>query len=662
MAILKEFLGRRGKVIYLVPLKALAREKYEDLSAKYSAFGLKVSQSTGDFDSAEPWLAGADVVIATNEKIDSLIRHHAGWLGSVGLVIADEVHLLGDAGRGPTLEVVLVKLRLMNPRLRVVALSATIPNAGDMAEWLGARLVTSEWRPVPLREGVFYNGAAIFGDGTVRWVARKSGLDMIDLAMDTISEGGQALIFVNTRKAAEAASAKASEYVSETLETADFEFLRGLSEGVLRSTSEPTRLCRKLAEHASQGAAFHHAGISYAQRRLIEDAFKQGRLRVLASTTTLAMGLNLPSRRVIIRDWWRYESGMGMQPVPVIEVKQMSGRAGRPGLDSYGEAVLVARNKRDEKYLFDKYISGRPEDIESALASESALRTHVLALVAGAFARTKGELRGFLENTLSAHQRGTEYLFSLMHSILEFLESEGMIASKKDSLSATRFGRRVSELYIDPVSAVVLRDCLSRFEEKVSSSPDPFVFLHMTAKTPDMMHLSLKKKDYDEMLDIFYGHSEGLLIDEEERHPTDETLSEIKTASAVMQWILETHEDKITGHFGIGPGDLRTLVDRSDWLLYSAVEIGKALGLKASGRELSRLRLRVAYGVREELLELVSLKGIGRVRARNLFGAGYKTLKDIKAASAEALSLVSAIGPSLAEDIKRQALRASRPA
>jgi helicase len=649
MAALKVFFETGGKIVYLVPLRALAREKYEDFSNKYRKINMKVMQSTGDYDSAEPWLHGGDLIIATNEKMDSLIRHRASWLRDVNLVVADEIHLLGDPHRGPTLEIVLTRLRSMNPHLRLLALSATISNAREVSDWLGARLVQSGWRPVPLKEGVYFNGAAIFNDGTTRRIPEESNLDVVDLSIETIREGGQALIFVNTRKATEAVARRSGKYVSNLLSLDEKESLEKLSAQVLGASPEPTHICKKLAECVNDGTAFHHAGINYSQRKLIEDAFRANKIKLIGATTTLSMGLNLPSRRVILRDWWRYKTGLGIQPIPTIEIKQMAGRAGRPGFDNYGEAVLIARNSRDERYLFENYIKGEPEKIDSRLANESVLRTHILASIAGAFTRNRAELMDFLENTFFAYQKGTAYLSPITDEIIEFLEEEGMIAFKKDNLFATSFGRRISELYIDPLTGVIIKDALHEPKEK-----EAFALLHMIASTPDMMVLTLRKKDRNEMLDVFYAHADSLLITDEEKYPTDESLSELKTASALMQWILETPEDNIVRRFGIGPGDLRTLIELSDWLLYSASEIARLFNMRETVKAISQLRVRVGYGVKEELLELVSLRGIGRVRARNLYNSGFRCLKDIKEATVEELSGVAMLGRTLAENIKRQ--------
>lgn len=648
MAALRLFLEKAGKIVYTVPLRALAREKYDDLTRKYAAAGMRVEQSTGDFDRADPWLRKADLIIATNEKIDSLLRHRVPWLSDVRLLIADEVHLLGDGHRGPALEIVLTRLKREMPALRIIALSATIPNAGEISRWLGARLVTSEWRPVPLREGVFFDGAVIFNDGTVTWVPRESKVDSVDLAAETVRNGGQALIFVNSRKSAEAAANKAAGTISGLLGPKQQEALKAIADRTVSSVAEPTRLSRKIADHILKGVAFHHAGILSSQRRLIEDEFRKNNIKVIAATTTLAMGLNLPSRRVIIRDWRRYESGAGMVPIPVMEIKQMSGRAGRPGFDAYGEAVLIAGNKRDERILFERYIKGKPENVASRLGSEAALRMHILASIAGGFTSTTEDLLVFLRHTLFSLQHGPDAVTAITGKILAFLSGQGLI-SVKEQLKATRFGRRISELYIDPVSGILLRESLTIDLEKKA-----FGLLHMVARTPDMMKLPVRESEIDDMLALFTAQADGLLLAEKKLVPSEELLSEIKTASLLREWIEESSEERITDLYHVGPGDLHTAVELADWLLYASLEIAKLVKLPAVQEQLLPLRQRVLYGVKEELLPLVALKGIGRVRARNLYKAGYKGPKEIREGDVALLEKVPSIGRKIAEDIKKQ--------
>lgn len=644
---LKFFFDGTGKVLYLVPLRALARQKYDDFKKRYESTGIKIMQSTGDYDSADPWLERADLIIATNEKLDSLIRHQAGWLGDVGLVVVDEIHLLGDSHRGPTLEIVLTRLKEKYPGIRILGLSATIKNASEIARWLKAELVESCWRPVPLKEGVYFNRAVIFNDGSIKWIERASGLEVLDIALQTIRTGGQVLVFVNTRRSAESFAEKCSRILKGESSAEEKVFLHNLSGDIL-SAGEPTRLSKRLAEIVKGGVAFHHAGLLSEHRRLIEDAFREGRLRLLVSTTTLAMGLNLPSRCVIVKDWKRYESARGIEPVSVMEIKQMCGRAGRPGYDSYGEAVIIARSKRDEKFILENYIRGEPEAIESRLADESAMRVHILSSIAGLFTMKEEEIKDFLRNTFYGYQRDTEVIFRIIERVLRFLKEEGFITVRSSYLRPTLFGKRVSELYIDPLTGVILRDGL------VNNKPKRLIsILHMICHTPDMMNLAVKEKEMDDMLDAYYKYEKELLIEPEE-YPVERILSELKTALCLIDWIEEKTEDEISSRYSIGPGDLHTLAELAEWLLYCSEEIARVFGLKNLLRPFSMLRLRMTYGVKEELLELISLKGIGRIRARSLYNAGFRTREHIKRSSLHDLARVSGIGPLIAESIKKQ--------
>jgi helicase len=159
LAMITRLLQRGGKAVYLAPLKALASEKYMEIKELAETVGLRVSISTGDPDDRAPWLGSSDIIIATNEKFDSLIRHQVSWLNDIQVIVSDEVHLINDAHRGPVLEVVLSLVRQNLPDCQIVALSATIINADEIAEWIDAELVLSSWRPVQLREGVWHSGS-----------------------------------------------------------------------------------------------------------------------------------------------------------------------------------------------------------------------------------------------------------------------------------------------------------------------------------------------------------------------------------------------------------------------------------------------------------------------------------------------------------------------
>lgn len=652
----KSVFERGGKCLYIVPLRALASEKYEEFRKKYGPLGVKVGISTGDLDVADPRLARYDILIATSEKVDSLLRHRAKWLADIiSVVVLDEIHLIDDPGRGPTLEILTARLRQVNPELQTLALSATIKNADEMAEWLDAKLVKSEWRPVPLKKGVYYKEKIKFDDGSKRAVKVRIKDELAALAIDTVREGGQTLVFVGTRRSAQAAAALVARYVEELLSRVEREKLAETAKHIESVLGESTRICRNLADCVRQGSAFHHAGLHHAQRKAVEDAFRQNLIKVVCATPTLAAGVNLPSRRVIIRDYRRYVEPYGMQLIPVLEFHQMAGRAGRPQYDEYGEAVLIAKGKVELEALFEEFIRAEPERITSKLATEPALRTHVLASIAAGYVNDADGLLEFMGQTFFAHQYGTSDVGRVIERVLDFLEREEMIRRQEKLLLATPFGERVSKLYIDPLSAVVLRDGIKGIAAK---EPTALGLLHLICHTPDMEQLYLRRHDYPNLEEFLIEHADELLTPIPDQYGEPDKyeffLAEVKTAQMLQAWLEETYEDDIHEQFGVGAGDIRRKVNTAEWLLYAAHELAGLFKARPALRPLRKLQERVRYGVKEELLELVQLRGIGRVRARSLFKAGYQRLADIKRADEKELARVPYIGTEIARSIKRQ--------
>lgn len=657
---LRHVLERGGKVLYLTPLRALAWEKYETFQAysgieKRDGGRIKVGISTGDYDSSTPWLENYDIIITTNEKCDSLLRHKATWLVSVTLVIADEVHLIGDE-RGPTLEVALARLRQMRPDIQVIALSATIRNTEDVAEWLKAEAVTTEWRPVELREGVLYRDTITFRDGSLKSLKRLHKVDALNIALNTVLEGDQALIFVESRLrsmslAREAANAL--EGLDGVLQQRLRKRLEEVSDGIL-SYGERTRLSDELASYVLRGAAFHHAGLRAEHRRMVEDSFRSGEIKILVATPTLAAGVNLPAKTVIIGSYHRFTPGYGMTRISILEYKQMSGRAGRPQYDAYGEATLIASSQDEAEELMESYILSKPEPLYSRLASESALRSHTLAAIASDYAHTDEGLLDFFGGTFYGYHYGPLGLRGPINSILRYLEREGMIIRKGGYMYASDFGRRVSELYIDPLSAVIIRDGL-RLGAKVITD---FTWLHLICRTPDMHPLLRpRRREYGEVESFVMEHEEEFaceIPDYDDMIEFEQFLGEVKTAVVLKAWINEISENDLLERFSVEPGDRYSAILNAEWLLYASHELAKVLGITSYTKHLSQLTERVRHGVKAELLPLVKLRGIGRVRARMLYNAGFRTIESLKRAPIGSLAGVPLIGGKLARLIKEQ--------
>ena len=655
---LKHVIEEGGKVLYLTPLRALAWEKYEEF-LKFSGIekrnGEKVSTalSTGDYDSSSPWLGRYDIIVTTNEKCDSLLRHRAPWIGEITLVVADEVHLIGS-DRGPTLEVILARMRQIKPDVQVLALSATIRNADEISEWLGAETVSTEWRPVELREGVYYKNAVIFRDGSSYKLKPLHRDVLLNLALNTVSSGGQALIFVESRRRAMSVARDVATALRDLVPRRQLQTLQRAADEVL-IRGERTSIGELLASCISMGAAFHHAGLRTEHRRIIEDSFREGKIKVIAATPTLAAGVNLPARLVVVANYRRFVPGYGMLPIPVMEYKQMSGRAGRPQYDTFGEALLIADSSEEQDYLMESYVLAKPERLYSRLAAEAALRSHVLAAVASDYAHSETGLLDFFSRTFYAHQYDPRGLQETVGSMLRFLSKEEMIKPEGEYLYATEFGRRVSELYIDPLSAVILRDSLKREVEH----PTDFTYLHLVCHTPDMSPILRPRRDEAAAVELFLNeHKDELActIPEEWEDIIDyeQFLGEVKTAMVLGSWIEELSENDLLEKFNAQPGDRYSIVQNAEWLLFAAQELAAIFKIRGLHGRLSRLRERVENGVKAELLPLVTLRGIGRVRGRVLYNSGLRTLDDLKRAPLRRLVETPLIGAALAKSIKEQ--------
>jgi helicase len=651
-------LAEKGlRVAYLAPLRALAYEKYEDfhvLSA-LKILGKKkpvVKVSTGDYDSSGEELMDADVLVLTNEKFDSLTRQRPSWVKRFGLFIIDEVHLLGDRERGATLEIVLSKIKSLNSNAQILALSATVKNGKQIAEWLKAKLVDMKWRPVPLKEGVALNSKIYFNDGSVDELQHGYGDSPIGIALDSVKKGGQALVFADTRKRAVKMALNASTLTGKLLAFDEAAELRSIASDILNSAEE-TEISRMLAECVRNGVAFHHAGLAAQHRRIIEKEFKSGKIKMLFATPTLASGINLPARRVIVSSLNRYDSGSGMNlPLDVMDYKQMSGRAGRPKYDKFGEAVILARDEEEMEMLFDLYIKGEPEMIRSQLLSFSTFRKHALGIIASSSSITEKEVSHFFSNTLLAVQAGEQAVMERLDRSLTYLLKNELITKEGNVLKATRLGKRIATLYIDPETGLRF----ARFAQKVGDTDEDLTpgYLEVVVSSPDFApKMGLRAKDESEAEAFLEVNGSRLLLASEEEW---EGRSEWMRSLLVMySWINEMSDEQILERFGVEPGDLHRAVEVAEWLTYSFRELAWLLGLKKTARILDQLRLRIAMGIKPELLPLVSLEGIGRVRARSLFNAGFRSISSIAAASERELSKVPKIGDTIASRIKRQA-------
>jgi helicase len=549
--------------------------------------------------------------------------------------------------------------------------------------------------------------------------------DTIKLALETIAQDKQAIIFCASRASAE----KTAEDIAKKIHLANSEKIEKADEislSCLKVVSPATKQCKRLAITLNKQIAFHHSGLHSKQKEIIETEFKNSNIKVICATPTLAAGLSLPVFRVICKSLKRFSGRFGMSWIPTLEYLQMAGRAGRPEFEQFGEAIAIAKNQNEKDEIYQRYILGQPEEIYSKLNVEPVLRIYLLSLISSGIINDTDQMSEFFAKTFWAHQfEDLDELEEIMRRMLTLLEDWGFITindlmhktksslqksnrtysqktppqvknpknksqhsinqlftsaleiiSNKSqqlkntsqqnvtSLSVTKIGRRISELYLDPLTANHIIQCLDKAQYRLDNQNSnaaknikntSFSYLQMISNTLEMRpRLKIKSKEQEIYSNVLIEHYQELLQDEPKVFDLNysDFMKSIKTAHFFQMWIDETAEDLLYEKMNIRPGEIRVKLEVANWLIYSCCELAKNLNYMNQLAPLQKLRIRVKSGVREELLPLLRLKGVGRYRARKLYSSGLKTISDLKRISQKDLSLT--LGPMLASSIKDQ--------
>ncbi len=616
IAIIKTVLWERKKAIYIAPMRALVSEKFNEFKALYPY--LKIAVSMGELDSMDDWLEQYDIIFISTEKLDSLIRHGINWLEKVGVIIIDELHMLGEIGRGPTLEILITRLQRECKDAQKIYLSATVGNAEEMAKWLKSELIFSEYRPVPLQKGIVVENKIFYGD-KIEFLKSSNKIPELRVVEDTLSKNKQILIFYSSKRNTEAGSEKISKLIKSKLTEDESKYLEDLSKKILTVLSKPTQQCEKLSNVVKFGVAFHHSGLVNAQRTMVEEAFKDGYLKCICSTTTLGIGVNLPANTVLIRDITRFSQAEGASRININEATQLLGRAGRPKYDQYGRGLMLGKTESEAKDLFNYYVNGELEPINSNLGYMPSLRSHILSFVASGFLTMEDSILSFLSETFyNFTGAGISNLKTIVRDVLDQLENWEFIQKLNTKYIPTKLGKRVSELYIDPVSARWIVTSLPKLTDEVS-------MLFMICNTSEMRPYT---KVIEEAEDLLLKYSEMIEKYEPFGGEFYDIYKPFSTALMFNDWINEAGENGIMLKYKETPGSLFSKTSNADWLLYSSIELSRILHIGSA--KLLELRVRVKYGIKKELLDLTRLEQVGRVRARLLFNAGIKTVSDLR--------------------------------
>jgi helicase len=579
----------KGKVIYLAPMKALAKEKVDDWSKDHHFSDLKISICTGDYRltaNRKKELESADIIILTPEMLNSRIRNYASeqndWLQAVSVVICDEIHLLTVPGRGDHLEVGLMKFCQINPNARIVGLSATIPNATQVADWIAyvltgreTYLIESTYRPIPL--GVHYYKY----EKTRRYESTEE--EKVNTALEIVEANpdDKFLIFTHTKRTGE--------------------------------------MMRKSLERAGFSAQFHNADLEKEDRHKFEKSFREDpKFQILIATSTLAWGVNTPARRVIVVGVHR-----GLDEVQPYDIWQMAGRSGRPGYDDRGDCYILVPDEPSECTYHMNRITKNYKVISRLLdyvgtstdPHYKTLAFHLVSEIHHGHIKTKDDVSKWYERSL-AHFQAHDMDDGIVESTLKLLFKFGAIREDNGILKCTSLGMISSMFYYSPFD---ISDLKSNFETL----------------------FAVGAEDNDLALAIALGNVDSIRMGIVSRAESDEMQSFINRVKPAEKIFGKTFKDTVFkgaycyhslingSSLGIFSGTGRNLQFDFPRLATVLQTIDSMSGKWGKTKYFDSLNKRVKYGVKPHLLPFCELSNVGRVRADKLWESGFRTYSDI---------------------------------
>ncbi len=626
-----------GTALFLAPLRALTNEKEREWE-RFEDLGHSVYVVTGERDLNPRRAERADILVMTPEKADSATRKHDSrrysFIRDVDSVVIDEVHLLDSEKRGSVLEVTISRLRrLCDPR--VVALSATMPNIEDVAAWLDAPEETTfsfgeAYRPVPLEADVvtYSHGENAFADKYRRLYTA------LDLAEPHVREDGQALVFVSSRQDTVRAAEKARDELVErdvpVGARGDYDFHTDASD--LENDT--------LRQSVLDGVGFHHAGLSREDKNRVEAWFREGKIDLLFSTSTLAWGVNLPARCVVIRDTKLHDPLEGEIEMSPLDVLQMLGRAGRPGYDDRGYAWVVADRSDADRYRAllaeGKTIESRLADVDPDADAASDLAVHLNAEIALGTVTDIEDAMDWLETTFyyvraqreSGYVSGEE-LRERVSTTLEWLIDQGFVERDGLAVEPTALGGLASRFYLRLETARRFADLADR--EELSEME----ILRGVAATTEFQSVSARSDEAD-AVDAVLG----------------ERASDLAAGPRKVLAILRAGMD------GNTPGSLRSdawVIRQNALRLIAALRaIVDRFGTAEAANLVSRIEARIETGVSEDAVGLTAIEGVGATRARTLAAAGFETPADLLEAGVDRLA-AAGLSEGAAERVREHA-------
>lgn len=668
------FKGR--KVVFLVPLKAIAQEKYADFVDKYAEVGIRLAISTRDHPESDQQIEKGefDLAVMIYEKFNQLLIKNLDILGSISLIVVDELQMIADPSRGPVLELALIKTRTSGYAPQILGLSAVLRNAERLAFWLGCRLLLEKSRPVELLQGVLLGGQFRFhkyntgeegNEQLVDFDSEETEGIMFANIQKLLSEGEQILVFLKSKKTCEESALLFAEQskLPPSLEAID-----------ALSQLENTTLKERLISCLRSGVAFHNADLTFDERKVVEQAYLKGGIGVIFSTTTLSLGVNLPARTVFI-EAQKYDVGdhsgkAVMLPITWSEYENMSGRAGRFGLEQdFGRAVLIAQNKFQFDCLWEEYVEGKEEKITSHLFKKDQADV-ILDLVASGSARTPTQFRKAMDSGLD--RRFIPHLEETVANTLAELVRREVVRKKGDCYLPTRLGSLCASKGIGIQTALSIK---KKLEESPHLDPLAWLYSLLDTKEGENTYINVtfweqQNRIYEKQLNQRYANLTppeeiGTLLDRKMVFSFGEVRL-AKLCCLLCDWTSSTSTLDLEQSYLCRSGQIEQIARRASWLLDAACGLAKVL--KSDRRLihfLRRLSLQMNFGVDESGIQLARLRvpGLGRDYVWRLIKAGFCDLRRLKEVGLEELGTVipSQIAKNLKERLERRPGPKKRP-
>ena len=647
---MRTVLNEGKHALFVLPYVAIAEEKLASTRRFAETLGFSAEGYYGTCGRF-PVPTMPSLLVCTIEKAGSVVNHlfEEGRKDEVGSIVIDELHMIGDGKRGATLELLLTKVRSFTPHAQIVGMSATIPNLPELATWLAAECYVGTFRPVPLTQHVVCKGTVSVGGEVVRCLRSKSELDcMIDLVLEC-APTSSVVVFCSTRSQCVDTAMR----LKEALCSAHGPAPQG--HAISRELKGLDHFESTLADVVSAGVAYHHGGLLSEERQIIERSFGSRSLSVVCCTSTLAAGVNLPARRVVIRSPY-----IGRDFLSKSMYQQMCGRAGRAGLDDRGESFLVVSAKDAERG--ERLASSPTEPISSKLLSfeGASLARSLLDVIAVGVCQSTQDAQKFYASTLHGQSLpDSARLDDVSRALRELCDSGFASAGADGALSATGFGRASVRSCFSFEEAIFIRSELQKVSDNGLVLSHDLHTCYLLTPVQDIV-----EPDWRTFQTLISRLSpiELTVLDRVGvcEHTVDARASGLQAgapaskdgrlrlfvarrfyaALMLADLLNETPLHTVEQKFQVNRGQVQALMKSAAMFSSSICSFCASVEWFSLEAVLSAFVKRLGYGVRPDLVPLMDIKGVTPGRARALWNAGVKNAAAVVKFSPEELKEV----------------------